>query len=172
MKKLFCFLVFGLFIISCNSKKTNIRVIKNDFESIKNWVDAPNLEYITDENAKSGFYSIKVNKDIEFANIYKNEMAILSTNKFSEIELKYDLYITDKNNNHLIVIEVLNQNYKSIFWYSVPVNKIKTQVWQNINSNIKLPENLQPSDILKIYFWNNASHSTSYLDNFEIIIKK
>ncbi len=150
------------------NKRNNIEeVVRFGAEKVsadnKNLIDSNgsnfgNIKVRTNEKARTGTYSIKMDNTTEFALEYK-----LTNLKAGDI---YEIAIwrnADTESTRLVVAaKNSNQFYKS----SNQAVQTDKKGWQLIRQRVVVPENLQ-DNTLKIYLWN-TNKQLGYFDDFSI----
>ncbi len=117
-----------------------------------------NIKVRTNEKARTGTYSIKMDNTTEFALEYK--LTNLKAGDIYEIEIWRN---ADTESTRLVVAaKNSNQFYKA----SNQAVQTDKKGWQLLRQRITVPENLQ-DNTLKIYLWN-ADRQLGYFDDFSI----
>lgn len=149
------------------STATNKSVLMhNDFENLVGWIpDAANL---SKEQAHSGQYSIKVDKDNEYSITYRNLLGQLSPSRIRGVRVEAWAYAPEKNTPALLRIS-LNKTVGGEPTMTEGID-LATQVpeagkWVKVSKEIVFPLSSNYSSQLVVYLWRADSGSTAYVDD-------
>lgn len=164
-KYLSAFSIFGK-----NSVSENLIIGFNDFEDIyEGWSE--NKDKLSKVLSYSGDYSIKLDTANSFSPSYSISIGDLSFPPSSTINIKASVfaYLTKGGEGNIVITVENGSNIK--YWNAVNLQELSIpNVWNKIGIDKNLPHDLKPSDVIKIYVWNNG-YNDFYVDDFEVKIE-
>ncbi len=169
LKSLIIISSLGL-MISCSSNDEQSKkkiIFQNNFDQLIGWT--PNNPYIIKGSAHSGQYCFKMDTTVDFSlgfHEYINKISdkTLNTIKFSAW-CKMDQMPSEKIN----LVCSIDADGKSFTWSGVRLkdNIQKPNEWAYISGMAKIPVNIPPYSIAKLYVFSPLKE-VCYIDDMEI----
>ena len=168
-----------LFVGACAPKKVdapadtarpgNKLLIKNDFENLEGWVSPSSS--LNKEQAHSGQYSIKTDRQNEYSLGYDTVLGTLLPDRARKLRLRAWAYKTRAGDDYLIV-QVLRSaaDRTNVFYHATDLGKDvkKAGEWGFVSDEFELPAEVQATNQLRIYLWGPHASAPVYLDDLEI----
>ncbi|GAB3827419.1 hypothetical protein GCM10028821_11140 [Hymenobacter jeollabukensis] len=133
------------------------------------WV--PATPSLTKERARSGLYSIKTDKDIEYSLTYRQLLADVVSSKPRKLRLTGWVNTSGPDADAILSLQILSSKDGSTV-FNEGVN-VKEQVkkpgsWQQVSHEFVLPEKAISTDELRVFLWRAGSGAPVYLDDVEL----
>ena len=122
------------------------------------------------DNAHSGRNVAFVDAATEYSMGYLKSFENISKSKLDSVAFSYWIFCKDNKAKAKTVMSIdLPDNAKNLFWAGNPIqDKVKEySKWVKITESFKLPPNIEPKSILKLYVWNNSKEEI-LLDDFKV----
>jgi hypothetical protein len=172
MKKIACLGFLAFSIVSCSDNKNEVEkddktIMFNNFEMIDGWVNNPSL---TNEQAHSGKYSIKVDPNIEFSMTYQKPLGQITTKRPKKIELSGWVYTASEKGSAVIGLTINDESGKEVFGSGINLEEdLKDyKEWTLLKKEIELPGIVQPINNLKVFIWRKGATEPVYLDDLQV----
>lgn len=168
-------LASGLGLASCSkpdeSAAPTNRITLNNFEAMDGWGEP--IPSLTNVQAHSGRYAIKVDKDVEYSMGYTNSLGAASSTKIKKLIVHSWVYADGPGANAVLVVQVTvpEKNNRQLFWQATELTTKepgKTKEWQEVTQEYTLPDSVDAAHQLKVYMWRRGSDHATYLDDLEI----
>lgn len=126
-----------------------------DFEQFEAW-GAPIPPFLTKEQAHSGHYSFRLPQGAEYGGNYVTTLGKCATVP-RRLRLSGWVYLPNgRIRSTVLVVQVLCHGRRPDVWEGLELSeKVKRyQTWESVEKYIRLPEDLNASDELKVYVWH------------------
>ncbi len=142
----------------------------NDFEDVyPGW--SANRDKLSKLLSYSGDHSIKLDTSDRFTPTYSISVGELKFPPSSTINVKASVftYLTNGAEGNLVITVQQGDNVK--YWNGVSLNELSVpNTWNKVTIDKNLPRDLQASDVIKIYVWNNG-YNDLYVAGKEMPLK-
>ncbi len=140
----------------------------NDCEKQTTWWE---MQTITDENAFSGKYSSITGLGNDYSITFKYPIKVIPDTLKNIITINCKLFQHSFNHDAKIVIQAANED-TDFFWSGISIKEQlnKTNVWEDFNYTLKIPENILAADLIKLYLYN-PSNEIVLIDDIKIEFK-
>lgn len=136
----------------------------NDFEGTVSW-NATGLR--SSERAFSGKYSYKIYAGNQYSEAFELQFNSMFSTPPESVKLKWKTYSEENINDARFVID-LQRDGESYSWQGFEITKYwEKNKWIENEIELPLPDNLNLTDIIKIYAWN-GSVTPVFIDDIEI----
>lgn len=126
--------------------------------------------FFTDQQARSGKYSYKIDGTKEFLNSVSIQVNEFPKNELIQVQVNISLFtkVDPKTNPLLLVFSVFN-NESQYFYKALNLENenIELDKWNTITLDCVMPEIKSPDDIMKVYFWHRGN-DVVFLDDYII----
>ncbi|TDN36584.1 hypothetical protein A8B98_07780 [Hymenobacter sp. UV11] len=144
-------------------------LMHNDFETVAGWVADPAT--LTQEQAHSGRYSLKVDKDHQYSLTYYSLLGQLSPTRIRGVRVDAWAYEPNKDNSVQLRIGLNDAAGGKLMMgdgiaYNVQVGE--PNKWVKISKEIVFPPNVNYSSQLVMYLWNAGGAGAGYLDDVQL----
>jgi hypothetical protein len=145
-------------------------LVNSEFESDQGW-ETPLAPFLSTDQAHSGKYSYRLGQGAEYSSNY---IVKLSQCGFMPRRLRVSAWVYLPNGrirSTFLVTQVLCHGRRPDVWEGLEIaSKVKRyQVWESIQKYIRLPDDLQPSDELKVYIWHtDPSGENIWFDDIQV----
>lgn len=167
-------LISGLLVGCSHNEQTvdNKNILTfNDFESMAGWI--PENATLTREIAHSGEYSIKVDADKEFSLGYYAELGQITPRKPKKIKLEAWAYIESDKSQAQMGMQITDPaSGQNVFGDGIVLtDQIKEyRKWTAINKVIALPNDITPTNYIKVFLWRSYVPEAAYLDDVRVSV--
>jgi hypothetical protein len=166
--------VIGVLLLSmagCSGGKYDSRklVTQNDFDQLDGW--APASSALTNERAHSGGFSTKVDNGVDYSLGYATTLGKASPTKLKKLIVSGWVYRTGPQATAVIVVEIKEPaTGQGIFWQSMELAKQTETLnnWVEVSQEFALPDNITPTQELRVYMWRSTAQQPVYLDDIKI----
>lgn len=139
-------------------------LLENNFDQPSNWNKSSGK---TNETASSGRYAEKINAENPYTETFEVQVSQMFKSVPKTVELRWKS-LTGENVSDARMVVDIQRGGKSISWKGVSLVENRNQgSWSGHESTAKLPDDLRPTDIIKIYAWN-PSKVPVYVDDIKI----
>ncbi len=162
-----------ILLSACTNEKSKIvsepgaTEISSDLENIS-WM---NQYTLVKEVAHSGRFSSKVDSINRFSFGFSNTFMHISDTLPLSVDVSAWIYYSQKDINNSLVLSI-DSSGNNIYYKGIPLtDSIKAiNTWQQIKTTFELPKRILPSELLKIYVWNNDKNPF-YVDDLKLIFR-
>jgi len=171
MRTLFLFSTFILVIAGCSNKETKAKepTISSSFNAeFEEWTSTYQTK--KSDHAHSGERVAYVDAATVYSLGYLKSLGNLGKQKVDSIVFSYWAYCNTTAIKAQTVLSIDKaDNSKNSYWTSSPVEAklTETNKWIRISETFKLPANLDATNVLKLYVWNNSKEEM-LLDDFKV----
>ena len=159
---------------ACTSKDSSAEpdkdsLMHNDFEMVAGWVTDPTT--LTQEQAHSGHYSLKVDKDHAYSLTYYSLLGQLSPTRIRGVRVDAWAYEPDKDNSVQLRVGINDTaGGKVIMGDGIAYNDQVSEPgkWVKISKEITFPANATYNSQLVMYLWNGSGTGAGYLDDVRL----
>ena len=159
-----------LLITSCKGDKTYEEgYYFQDFENLKDWVD--DSRQITNEFAKSGSYSSKMDEFNAYSNGFKLSVADIKSKGFKKAKVRAWGALSEPNAKCKLVTTIENAE-KTIYWNGISFNDFisNPKDWGLVQTEVNF-DKADNNSVFKVYAINDGKEK-AYLDDVEIQLVK
>lgn len=144
-------------------------VMHNDFESMVGWV--PDATALTQEQAHSGHYSLKVDKDHEYSLGYNQLLGQLSPTRIRGVRIDAWAYTSEKDPVAQLRV-ALNSTIGGPTIASDGIG-FNTEVksygkWVKVSKEFIFPPNVNYTTQLVMYLWSAGGPHRAYIDDVQL----
>jgi len=174
-----CFLLFalvGFLAGGCGSNRNFIDprvVMHNDFESLNGWLPADQLVSLTQEQAHSGRYALKVSTGHEFSATFRKPLSQLFDTRPTKITVSAWALLSSPQAQATLVMDLhaptAAPDAKPLLWAGLALADVAKEAnkWVAVSKTIELPATTPPETILTMYLWS-PDGQTAYLDDIVV----
>ncbi len=172
MRTILFFSAVALFVSSCSSPETKPTISPITMAYNNTEPDDWNNAYATKptDNAHSGKTVAYVDSAVEFSLGYSKSMANISKTPIDSVVFSYWVFMKDNKAKAKTVLSIDKADKsKNLFWAGYLIDeKVKEyNKWMQVTESFKLPANMDPTSVLKLYVWNNSKEEI-LLDDFKV----
>lgn len=160
--------------IYSKSKNYEVKPLKVFFQEQNNFEKAlwaNDKEHLSHEKSYRGIYSCKLDSLSEYGSTFERTIARMQAKPGATVDVKLMAYLTDSASKAALVISLDGKNGQ-VFWRAwdmKPYYFDKVNQWQKVFLSAPLPDDLNNSDVLKVYVWNQRKELL-YVDDVQITI--
>lgn len=149
------------------NKVIDSTVILNDLEKDYGW---KNQNVLTTDVAYSGRYSTRIDQGTPFSLLFERTAQPLFHSTLNFILAETMLFSGDSIRETRMIAEITRKD-KSIWYQAYYMDPLfKPGQWNKAIFLVNLPDNLRPSDMFRIYYWNPSKKEIVFLDNIKFRI--
>lgn len=156
---------------ACTTNKEPAFKVSFDFEQFTQWI-APSSPLLTTEQARSGKNSFRMEPGAEYGTIYSTTLKDAGSIVPRELHLSGWVYLPSGRIRATgLVVSINCQGRRPDVWEALSIDQTvkRYQVWTPIRKYIHLPDDLLPSDELKLYMWHNEPNGELlFLDDLKL----
>ena len=160
-----------LMISSCSKPETKVKEpVAMSYNNTE--LDEWNGIYSTrkTDNAHSGKTVAFVDSATTYSMGYSKSLETISKTKIDSVIFSYWAFLKSNKAKAKTVLSIDKpDNSKNVFWLGNPIeDKVKEyNKWVFVTETFRLPPNLDPKNVLKLYIWNNSKEEI-LLDDFKV----
>lgn len=146
-------------------------IMKNDFESLAGWL--PPNGSLTVEQARSGRYSIKVDKDHEYSMGFGDLLGKVSSRKPRTVRLSCWAYLPSSKAIAQYQLQILDPaTGQSVFQDGITLaDQVQDyRTWVKVEKDIDLPETIVSSQEIRVFLWRATAEEPAYIDDVALKI--
>jgi hypothetical protein len=144
-------------------------LMHNDFESMVGWVPDPTA--LTQDEAHSGHYSLKVDEQQEYSLNYKNLLGYLSPTRIRGVRVEAWVYASTQNPSAQIRV-ALNEAAGGTTIMNDGIgfaSQVKdSNKWVKVSKEVLFPSTANYTSQLVIYLWRGDGSSKAYIDDIQL----
>ncbi|MDB5235598.1 MAG: hypothetical protein JWR44_2591 [Hymenobacter sp.] len=163
-------LLLGL-MAGCDKSEDDTTVLLNsDFEQFESW-GQPIPTMLSTEKAHSGRYSYCVKQGDDFAGNYVTSLASCPEPP-SMIRLEGWTYLPNiPIGSTIVVLEIHCHGRRPDVWKGISIDQVvrRYQKWERFTKTFRLPDDLLPSDEVKLYVWSPERGPAKYFDDLKLV---
>jgi hypothetical protein len=145
-------------------------LVNSDFEQFEGWV-RPLPEFLSTEQAHSGRYSYRVPTNVEYGVGYVTKLSACDVVP-RRLRLSSWVYLSSgRIRSTKLVVQIMCHGRRPDVWESLEVQEVvkRYQQWEPIHKIIYLPDDLDPTDEVKVYVWHmEAGGETTWFDDLKL----
>ncbi|KAA9331348.1 hypothetical protein F0P96_13960 [Hymenobacter busanensis] len=162
-------------LVSCSKsddQSANANAITaTNFDDYEGWV--PENASLTRERAHSGKFSIKVDGNSEFSMGYVNLLGKISPRKMRKLHLKAWAFLPSNKAAAKLGMQITDPSTgQEIFGDGIKLTDQVTSFnkWVEVEKDITLPDNIAPTQLLKLFLWRDSASEPAYIDDLSLTI--
>lgn len=174
MKRL-VFCLFACVVVGgCNKDTVGKEILMTtDFETLYGWIPEEQSILLSQEQAHSGKYSVKVDPQHEYSLTYRTVLGALHDTHVSSLKLSSWVFVPNAEAQASLVVAVSDRGEKpkDLLWEGInlqPEVDGKYGQWVNISKELTLPATINSTHQLSIYLWRTGGDKAIYLDDVTI----
>jgi len=163
-------LCLAALLAGCTASNERCELLRSDFEQFDGWV-SPLPGFLTTEQAHSGRYAYRMAPGAEYGPGYSTTFEKCG---FIPRELRLSTWAYLRNGRvraTILVVAVNCHGRRPDVWQGLNLDQTvaRYQVWVPVQKHISLPDDLQPTDEIKVYLWHaEGGGELLFLDDLKL----
>jgi hypothetical protein len=168
----------SLWATSC-SKQADLRdeaggrvFVSNDFESLAGWLGTTPQPSLTNEQAHSGHYALKVDGTTAYSLNYNSTLGQMSDVRLTKLRVSAWVLVPDDEAHALLVTHIGDAPpaTKAMLWDGFDVAKAsqKRGQWVHVSKVLNVPAEANASTNIGLYLWCNSGTKATYIDDIVV----
>lgn len=156
-----------LMVSSCEKIETSELVFKNSFEEMGRW--AGKFPTVTAGKGHSGKYYSKLDSVNVYSVTFQDSLSGISEKPLKKVNISAWIYFANPTANGELIFTIWDKTEKPLFTKSMYIQTQVTKVneWTQVTLSVNMPENMSPSDIIKVYALQHGKEDI-LVDDFEV----
>ncbi|RSK31154.1 hypothetical protein [Hymenobacter metallilatus] len=164
-------LLAGLLLAGCGPAPSDSCVLlQSDFEQFEGWAH-PLPPFLSTEQAHSGRYSYRLVEGTDFGSKFQQPLGISCAFVPRKLRLSGWVYLpSGRIGSTKLVVEINCQGRRKNVWECLEVQEVVKRYgkWEYVQKIIRLPPDLEPSDILQLYVWHVEAGDPTWFDDLRL----
>ncbi|RAK64646.1 hypothetical protein DLM85_18335 [Hymenobacter edaphi] len=143
-------------------------LMSSSFEGVAGWSAPANLPLLSLEHARTGRYSLKAGRGLEYSLSYGAALGAVVPAGTRRLRLTAWAY-TERPTDAMLVLQLLDpaQEGRSLVYEKIELGRYVTKSgeWTPVAISTQLPADARPESQLKIYLWYPNALNNIYLDD-------
>lgn len=163
------FFLCGLLTACSASADERCTLLNSNFEQFEGWI-SPLPAFLTTEHVHSGRYACFIGQGAEYGPVYGTT---LDACPFLPHKLRLSgwVYLPSGHVSTVLVVAINCHGRRPDIWEGLVLDEVVTryQVWVPVQKHISLPDDLLPTDEIKLSIWHNYPNAeAAFLDDLKI----